>query len=167
MFGEALEWVRYEAPRLVALFLSLVCAMFVVGCAGYTLDGKVVAGPMSSISVVSADDPRFDQPGLGGVTIEAMIDPDKLSREHGGSGYSDGGGTFSIPISQIGAGMLEYDVRVVAQSTGFKPAAKTFALPGDGKRLLITLQPGEGRYLPPKNDILQDTIDKSKPYLNN
>lgn len=147
-----------------ASVLVLLSAMS--GCAGYTLDGKVVAGPVSSISVVDADDPRFAEPGLGGVTIEAMIDPDRLSREHGGTAYSDGGGGFSLPIDQFGAGVLEYDVRLVAQANGFKPAVKTFRLPGDSRRLLITLQPGEGRYVPPKSDILRDTMEKGKPYLN-
>ena len=149
------------------LFAGVSSLLLVLsGCAGYTLDGKVVAGPVSSISIVDRDDPRFLEPGLRGVTLEAMIDPDQLSREHGGSAYSDGSGEFSMPISQFGAGFLEYDVRLVAQATGYKPASKTFPLPADGRRLLITLEAGEGRYLPPKGDILQDTMEKSKPYLN-
>ncbi len=149
----------------LAALLMLITLPF-VGCSPYALDGKVVAGPVSMITVVSASDPRLKQSGLPGVVIEAMIDPDKLSREHGGSAITDGSGAFSLPIDKTGAGFLEYDVRLVAHATGFKPASKTMALPGNHRQLLIILAAGEGRYLPPKNDILQDTMDKSKPFLN-
>ena len=147
--------------------LSLCVTLFAAtGCSPYSLDGKVIAGPSPMVMVVSGSDPRLDQPGISGASVDAMIDPDKLSREHGGSTVTDGSGAFSMPIDQTGAGFLIYDVRVVAQATGYKPTEKTMRLPGDSKQLLIVLTPGKGRYLPPKGDILQDTMEKSRPYLN-
>ena len=155
-----------KPPRAIkpAALLGLVIAL--TGCAPYSLDGKVISGAMPMVMLVGADDPRLQQPGISGAFIDAMIDPDKLSREHGGSTLTDGSGAFSMPIDQAGAGFLIYDVRVVAQATGYKPTEKTMRLPGDGKQLLIVLTPGTGKYLPPKGDILKDTMDKSKPYLN-
>ena len=65
-----------------------------------------------------------------------------------------------------GAGFLEYEVRAIARLPGYVPAVRLFQLPPAGKRLLIHLGPGRDRYLPDKSDILEQTLEMSKPYLN-
>ena len=148
----------------LAVFTCLVAA--IAGCKTYQLAGKVVAGPASTVQVVDRDDPRLDQPGIDGALIEVMIDPDTLSRKPGGTTTTSGDGGFQLPITEGGAGFLQYDVRLIARLTGFTPAVETFRLPAGRKRLLITLAPGKNNYLPPKNDLLEETMEMSRPYLN-
>jgi len=136
------------------------------GCSPYALRGKVVpsANKLSAIVVVEADDPRLDWPGMGTTRIRATIDPDRLSRQDAGQTQADFDGWFSLPIDQAGAGLLEYDVLIVGQLKGYASASQKMSLPASDKRVLILLAPGDHRYTPPYDDIVNETLKLSEPY---
>lgn len=116
-----------------------------IGCGeGYVMRGKVVEGPISSISVVGANDPRLAGPPIEGATLRFMLDPRSVDRTALGSIVSYEDGTFGLPMDQFGAGLLLYEVEAVARADKFKQVKATFALPSADKRVLITLAPGQG-----------------------
>ncbi len=129
--------------RFIACLGLFVTLLALAGCDGYRLQGRVVAGEVSYIEVVDKDDPRLSiAPPIGGVSVGAVIDPGSLDREDLGTVTTAPDGSFSIPISSFGAGLLEYEVGVRARRGGFATAEHFFPLPSDSKRLLVTLAPG-------------------------
>jgi hypothetical protein len=66
-------------------------------------------------------------------------------------------GRFELPISESGAGFLEYDAGIVVQREGFMHIEHTLKLPGSGKRILIIMKPGNDSYKPETN-VVDDTI---------
>lgn len=154
--------------------LALVCWMVALlglgslpGCGGgYRLAGKVVEGPVSSVSVVDRHDPRLDQPGLPGASVQSTLDPEDVGRKRLAEQTSDDSGAFAIPVGEPGAGFLEYEVEVLARMGGYQSAVGTIPLPGRDKRLLITLTPGRDTYGSTGSDaFLEDTMRMSEPFL--
>lgn len=149
---------------LSSLFALLAAGL--VGCGGYHLTGKVIEGPVPSVSVVDRHDPRLEQPGLAGASIQAVIDPNDIGRKRLDPQSSGGDGAFAIPVGKLGAGFLEYEVQVVGRGAGYQSAVNTFPLPGGDKRVLITLTPGRDTYRPTGSDqFLDETLRMSEPYL--
>jgi len=128
--------------RLALVVVWLAVAAAATGCAPYTLRGKVVEGEVSFIAVVDADDPRLDGPGLSGAMLTLQTDPQRLNRKTVGSAVSDADGGFSIPVNEVGAGVLIYDMGLEARKKGYSPAEQFFRLPPAGKRVLVLLAPG-------------------------
>ena len=60
--------------RLSALLLLAALFATLPACSAYNLQGKVIDGPASQITIVDAGDPRLDQPGLAGASIETMLE---------------------------------------------------------------------------------------------
>lgn len=150
---------------LVALVL---CPwLLLTGCSGYQLRGKVVDGPTSMVMVVDEHDPRLNQAGLEGASVEVTVDPRSLGRKRLPAVTSEGDGSFAVPIGEVGAGFLQYDVRVLARLAGRQSAEDEMALPGGDKRLLIILAPGQDTYQPTggADDFLNETLEMSRPYL--
>ena len=144
--------------RMTVILCSVVfLAAMVSGCTTYKLRGKVVDGDVSSILVVDPDDPRLKQPGIAGVGIQLMLDPQKLSRKQAGQTTSFAYGTFSLPVEQTGAGFLEYQAMVTARMARMSPAVRIMPLPPEDKRLLIMLAPGEDRVNRYQYDIIEET----------
>ena len=141
------------APRLL---VACVAAGLLAGCEGYALRGKVVDGAASQISVVSPDDARLKSIGVPQATVQVTVDPDRLDRKVLPPQLVADDGSFSVPIRQTGAGVLEYSVMVVVRRGGYDSAAVTMRLPGGGKRLLVTLVRGPDHYKP-TDDPLRDS----------
>jgi len=137
---------RRRGPRRSRIALALVLGAVTTLCAacgsGYQLRGKVIEGDISFIAVVSKDDPRLDGPGIPGVTVVLVNDPNKLSKETLGTGISDGQGDFSIGAGLVGAGFFRYDAGVTAERRGYEYATSQFNLPASDRRVLIMLRPG-------------------------
>lgn len=129
--------------RFAGLILAGACATL-AGCSS-ALHGKAVRGDYSGVEIVSDSDPRLSEHGLSGVSIHVQLDPTKLKRETLGRAVSASDGSFSIPVDQFGAGVLEYDIGVYARRRGCEPAEGFFRLPGSGKRLLIIMTEGEDK----------------------
>lgn len=148
---------------VVALAAVVLAGM---GCESYQLRGKVVSGVSSSIEVVGRGDERLKGPGIGGARVEGWIDPQRLDREQLPSRTTAADGTFALPVSATGAGLLEYDVWLTASAVRRRAASSTFRLPGSDRRVLITLGPGDGRPVSRYGDPLRETLELAEPYLN-
>jgi len=149
------------AARSIAA-LGIVIAVFTTaGCASYTLKGKVIAGDISYIAVVDANDDRLAGPGLAGVSVTMETDPGKLNHDQVGDTVSGSNGDFSIPVQKLGAGILIYDVGVEARRKGYEGVSQMFRLPPSSRRVLIMLRVGADA-LPPKADTLLEQYDKFK-----
>jgi hypothetical protein len=149
----------------MAICVAVLLGALASGCSSYQLRGTVVEGPTSAIAVVNKDDPRLGQPGVGGVVVSAVIDPQQLSRKSAGSTVSDANGQFALPIGELGAGLLEYEVQVVARSDQYQSAVSIFPLPGAGKRLLVILAVGREGQSAPRGDFLEETLKMGEPYM--
>lgn len=149
-----------SASRIV---LALLGCLTLAGCGGYTLRGHVIEGMHSSVSIVDADDLRLQSPGLDGATIDLMLDPDSLGRRSLGTAHSAMDGSFSLPIDEFGAGVLEHEVRLVGRAAKHQSAVKHFILPSRGKRVLIVLAPGRDTYRAPE-DTLRDARETYERY---
>lgn len=148
-----------RAP-LAAAFLLIT--LFGVGCSSaYTLRGKVISGNISFATVVADSDDRMEGPGIGGVSIRLVSDPDKLKREILGETVTGPDGTFAIPFQRVGAGMMLYDVGLSARRDGFAPTVSSnFRLPPESKRMLILLVPGRDDYQDPVDNTPGALLDK-------
>jgi hypothetical protein len=102
----------------------------------------VIESDISFVVVVDADDPRLDQPGIGGAAVRLQTDPSKLNREVVGDAVTDEEGVFHIKVDRVGAGMFLYDVGVQARRSGFEPATLEFRLPPENRRVLVMMRPG-------------------------
>lgn len=158
-----LTGVRLTRRSAVAL-LAMISLM--AGCGTYQLQGKTVPGPVSAVYLVDRDDPRLDQPGLPGATVSLTLDPDRLSAKHVGEYKTDPDGRFAIEVKELGAGVLEYDVRLDAHLAGHGAAVENFRLPSRNKRVLVMLGEGEGSEAPQRGGILDETLRWSEPYMN-
>lgn len=128
------------------------------GCEAYALRGKVVSGSASAVSVVSADAPALDAAPLGGASVVVMLEPDTLERRRLPMVQTDERGRFTVPIDEVGAGLLQYEARIVAWRKDHAKADATIRLPGSGKRLLIVLGPGTTRGAGVEPDLIEDTL---------
>ncbi|MFI4861673.1 MAG: hypothetical protein ACIAXF_13460 [Phycisphaerales bacterium JB063] len=142
--------------------------MFATGCAGgYVLQGKVVEGPVAEVLVLDADDPRFTRENYtgAGATVEAVFEPSRgIGRERLGRFTADEDGLFFVPIDEAGAGLLMYEIELLARHRGHQAAVATIPVPGRGKRVLITLPVGADTLQRP-TDIVDETLRDARPYL--
>lgn len=127
--------------RTIARAALIALCVAPAACSTFQLRGKVVEGEISYIAVVEEDDPRLAEPGIHAASVELWNDPTRLNRELIGQVMSDQTGAFSIPVEEVGAGFLIYDVGVKASRPEFVPTELNFRLPPQDKRILIMLQP--------------------------
>lgn len=155
---------RYAVWHPVLLIATLLLA----GCGGgYRLKGKVVEGPVAMVEVVDADDPRYVEQdrSAGGAVVWAVFEPNNgIDRERLGRFVTDGEGRFEVPIDAVGAGLLMYEVELLARRTGHQGAMGVVPLPGRGGAVLITLPRGVDT-LRPEEDYLDQTLRDAEPYL--
>ena len=140
--------------------LLVACALG--GCGHYVLQGKVLSGPTPGVSVVDADDERLQARGLDRATYELTLDPRSLNRKVLARGIVAPDGSFSIPIREPGAGILEYDFELLVRHEGHGSAVWGFRLPPRGKALFVTLAPGPDRYQP-----REDPYREAETYMHN
>ena len=144
------------ARRHLRLALLVAIGAALVGCgSAYQLRGKVIEGDISFIAVVSSDDPRLDGPGVPGVSIMLVSDPNKLNKETLGEVVSSGDGSFTIGVDLVGAGFFKYDAGISADRKGFEHAMSQFRLPSSDRRVLIILRQGLNTS-PTGNDAMSD-----------
>lgn len=155
------------AACLVSLCLCMISLIALVGCSSYTIDGRVIRGPIPTIERVSSSDARLTETNAtgAGASISAVLEPETpTERVDLGSHLADDQGYFSIPVDALGAGLLEYEIQVLARRKGNQHAVRTLAMPGPGERLLITLPLGEDNYKAPGR-FLDRALREAEPYL--
>ena len=111
--------------RMTQLFsysLLVSTAAGLSGCSSYVLHGKVVAGPISHMAFVGADDNRLGETGIDGVQVTLRRDPGRLSTYLAASAITDLDGNFSLVVYELGAGWMEEEWLVVARKPGFQNA---------------------------------------------
>lgn len=141
--------------------LAMMLPLGLTGCSSYHLAGTVISGSQSTVLVVDKNDSRLQQPGINGASLMFTIDPDSLNASSLPVDITDGNGSFSVPVSQTGAGFLEYDLLALCRAPGYVSASRKMPLPSGSKRLLIVLSPGKDTYTPDHN-IVNETIDMGK-----
>lgn len=135
----------------------LLAAMMLVGCGGYRMQGLVVEGKTPAVLLVDKNDSRLQQEGLSGAVLEVTVDPRRMTPKPLAPVASDNQGRFEVPVSEPGAGLLEYEVLVLCRMAGYQSVTQNMPLPSGDKRLLIVLVPGRDTYTP-KPDILRETL---------
>lgn len=148
------KWMR-RATAKMAMF-GLAC-LALAGCESYAIRGAVVEGAASQVVIVDKSDPRLTSNGLKDARIDVTIDPRAMKPKRQGAFLSGPDGQFEAPISEGGAGFLDYEAAIVVQRDGFMHAEQTMKLPAGNKRLLIILKPGIDSYKP-ETDIIRETI---------
>ena len=141
-------------PSIHPVFSVLVVLLVSVlgGCGPYVLEGRVVRGDFGAIDLVDPGDPRLADPGLGGVSVEAIRDPMSLGRKTVATATSQGDGSIRLVISDFGAGFLEEGWQLRAVSRGEEFASAIVQLPYDPstRRLIVMIRPDDGR---PRNSL--------------
>ena len=149
-----------KIPTPTAAFIvmaSLMLLLCLSGCESYALRGTVVEGAIPQVIVVDKSDPRLVKTGLRDARIDVTIDPRAIRPKRQPPIMSVHDGRFEVPISESGAGFLEYDAKLVVQHEGFMHIEKTLKLPGNDKRLLIIMKPGQDNYKP-ETDVVNESI---------
>jgi len=136
---------RAAISAVFCLLPALAALASLAGCSPYQMRGKVIEGDISFVAIVDADDPRLDGPGISGAELRLSTDPEKLNRERIGTTISSGDGSFTIPVDELGAGVLLYDVGLQVRKSGYQPANQMFRLPPSERRVLVILTPGVDR----------------------
>ena len=91
------------------------------------------------------------------MVIEFTIDPVSIRPNTLPPTTSKSDGSFEAPVSSTGAGLLEYELQVVAHRQGYKNLWTNVPLPSGNKRLIIVLAPGAGGPRP-AGDVVNETI---------
>lgn len=152
--------------RLIA-FASLGAATVLAACSPYTVTGRVVRGDSSYMLLVEEGDPRLDEPGLPGVQMKLTVDPGKIERKVVAQEVSGPSGEVSLPVDELGAGLLDFTVGVIARKPGFSPAEGTFMLPKGGRtRLLIIMAPGRDSEPSWESQTTEDLLREAERFGN-
>lgn len=161
--------MRAEArtPKWAAVGVVGLLCLVLVGCSPYQLRGIVVAGDTAGVEVVKKNDPRLATagPGVPGVSLDVLLDPERLSPEQIGRGDTNGEGGFALTIDEPGAGLLMLDIELKASRQGYTTVAERFVLPGGGQRVIVTLKRGKDRRQLETGNVLEETLRDAEPYL--
>ncbi|MEM6394099.1 MAG: hypothetical protein AAF797_15135 [Planctomycetota bacterium] len=152
----------------VGFVVLVVTVVFLGGCGGYVLKGRVVEGPGPAVMVVGTGEERYRmRDGSGsGAEVLVTIDPDSIRPNRMRPVVANGSGYFEIPIRESGAGFLEYELRLIVKRPGYLSADETLALPKSGRRLLVSLPRGRDRVEPKREvDVLREALEEGGPYL--
>lgn len=130
------------------------------GCNSYVLHGKVIAGPISRMAFVGADDNRLGEVGMSGVQVTLRRDPGRLSTQLVASAMTDLDGNFSLAVNELGAGWMEEAWLLVARKPGFENATwqHRLTMKHPEMPLLVTMTPGYSE--PDRHEDLMDQYEQ-------
>ncbi len=149
--------------RMTQLFLYGVLvstAAGVSGCGSYVLHGKVIAGPISHMAFVGADDNRLGEVGMSEVQVTLRRDPGRLSTHIAASAITDLDGNFSLAVDELGAGWMEEAWLLVARKPGLQNATwqQRLSMKHPKMQLLVTMTPGYSE--PDRHEDLMDQYEQ-------
>jgi hypothetical protein len=145
------------------LFSAAALGSALSGCATYELQGVVVEGATPGVFVVSSDDAKLKEMGLVNAAVDVTLDPLSLGGRRLGVVHTDERGRFSVPIGDVGAGWMEYDVAVFSRMAGFAPTYDTLRLPSFGRRLVVVMAPGADR--DPRPEDIRDEARRAEELM--
>ena len=141
--------------RSIPFVLVLLAAILTLpACAPHTIQGLVAEGRTPAVLLVRADEPRLAQIGLTGAVIELTLDPSSISPKSLGTFRADDEGRFRAALEQSGIGLLEYELGILCRAAGHRSVYQTMAVPPSDSRLLIILEPGSEKHVPP-DDLME------------
>jgi hypothetical protein len=120
---------------------ALACIAGAAGCSSYVLQGHVVEGASSEMSIVAAGDPRLEGRPVPGVLVAVMRGGDKAPGRLAGTDVSDTRGRIAIPLEHVGGRFLEQPWEIHASRAGYRTASMTRRLSDPEARLLVTMAP--------------------------
>ena len=146
--------------QLLCYGLLVSTAAGLTGCSSYVIQGKVVVGPVSSMTFVSPDDTRLGEAGMSDVRVTLRRDPDRLSTRVVASVTTDGDGKFSLDVNELGAGWMEEQWLLAARKPRFENAMwkQRLTMKHGKMRLLVTMTPGYSD--PDPHEDLMDQYDQ-------
>ncbi len=146
--------------QLILFGLLVSTAAGLTGCSSYVIQGKVVAGPVSSMTFVARDDMRLGEAGLSDVHVTLRRDPDRLSTRVVANVTTGGDGKFSLLVDELGAGWMEEQWLLVARKPRFQNAMwkQRLTMKHGKMRLLVTMTPGYSN--PDPHEDLMDQYDQ-------
>ncbi len=140
--------------RILCVCVLAALVTMATGCSGgYTLSGKVIKGAYTDLEIVSGDDTRFSETGVGEVKILIHRDPLDLNRSLSATGKSHSDGTFEVPIDAFGAGWMDESWLIQVERNGYRSGEMILRLPTGGKRLLVTMSQGQSTQHEPREDL--------------
>ncbi len=135
-----------RSPKAFAWIVASLM-MGLVGCGSSQLQGRVIAGPMPSIEIVAADDPRltpqFGEPDIN-ASLRVVLDPHRLNAIRKEPTTSQSNGVFSVAVPETAGGLQTYRIRLMVSASGYGSATEDLTWPGSGQRILVTLPPVGG-----------------------
>ncbi|MAE67513.1 MAG: hypothetical protein CMJ18_24910 [Phycisphaeraceae bacterium] len=149
-------------PLLAAFCLALAG---LPSCAAYRLQGTVLPDQTADITTVDENDTRLYSGGLAGAAIELTVDPASMHPRPLSPAVTDANGQFSVPIDELGAGLLEYELAILCRHKGFRPLYQVVQVPGRRQRLLIRMTPGPDHGGGPSPDVLKETLEWKKQLM--
>ncbi|MEE8154557.1 MAG: carboxypeptidase-like regulatory domain-containing protein [Phycisphaerales bacterium] len=146
--------------QLLSYSLLVSTAAGLSGCSSYVLHGKVIAGPISHMAFVGADDNRLGEAGIDGVQVTVRRDPGRLSTQLVASAITDLDGNFSLAVDELGAGWMEEEWLLVARKPGFQNATwqQRLTMKHPKLQLLVTMTPGYSE--PDRHEDLMDQYEQ-------
>ena len=146
--------------QLVSYGVLVSTAAGLSGCNSYVLQGKVIAGPISHMAFVGADDDRLGEAGMSGVRVTLRRDPGRLSTQLVASAITDLDGNFSLAVHELGAGWMEEAWLLVARKSGLQNATwqQRLTMKHPKMQLLVTMTPGYSE--PDRHEDLMDQYEQ-------
>lgn len=129
--------------RSALLITSIGLTGALTACGPHTISGRVIEGDDSYITIVNRDDVRLESDrGVPDVLLKLRLDPGRINRRLIAEGVSEGDGSFTLPVDEFGAGVIELEGGLLARRRGFRSAEGVFPLPSQSQRVLVVLAPG-------------------------
>ncbi len=133
--------------------------LFLSGCGGYVLNGRVVrsmSSGESGVRFVALGDSDLDRVGVGGVEVMVTRNPSHRMSAELFTVRTRPDGRFSLSLNAFGAGWMEERWRIESFKEGFENAERVLTLPkSSGERqLLILVSPGSADPPHPRNELM-------------
>ena len=158
--------------RMLGVVAGLGGLLMLGGCTAGQVQGRVVEGPYPAVLIVDRNDARLNadaprgEASVSRAAVEFTLDPGTLRARRVGYDQSNADGWFSIDVDAFGAGLLEYDVQVLAQRAGYGPTLQRVRIPSSRKRMLIVMSPGSELDTPRREHFLEETMRMGEPYMD-
>lgn len=137
--------VRARTSLVVA---GVVLVVGTIGGCAHQLRGKVLPSDRETIIfLVDADSREWadaqSADGIPGARVRLQLDPTRINRRMLAETTTGPEGSFTLNVSEFGAGVLEYDVALEARLAGHQSAVSYLTLPPSSARVIIYLTSGE------------------------
>lgn len=107
------------------------------GCKSAGVDGKVVEGPSSIVTLADLKDSRFEGPGLAGAKAELRAVQSGMRERSVGTATSDEKGKFRLEFKDE---LRSEELVLTVTKDGYVTAKGPASISADGKQVLVVLK---------------------------